>query len=319
MIGFDYSIKPNVMVVGDIEFTNLISEAQILGIGYISIPQSIMDISPLEIALIFNDEIKGKKTMQRFRNWIEHSGNNSKAFSLDIVEKNDNTYTLCFHQNEKLLVERTIPNEIRDWVYPVIMKVVHFKPMKNKSKLYYMFKEACKFRECTIYGANKDMIIFDFEGKLINNRIKFHKEEELDLSSPLRAINIENNMINTKLKHENCNMNRIENIKYFFPITYNEIIQNACFREVIEELLSNWEKDIIIQAICNLILKYRMSEDGVKIENGEEHLIIDYLVNNYETPRSNRPNNNYFNVEIISQQIKKDEEYYKNSIGGVKR
>ncbi|MCR1847946.1 hypothetical protein [Paraclostridium sordellii] len=44
MIGFDYSIQSNMMVVGYIEFINLISETQILGIGYMSIPQGIMDI-----------------------------------------------------------------------------------------------------------------------------------------------------------------------------------------------------------------------------------------------------------------------------------
>lgn len=315
MIGFDYSIKPNVMVVGDTEFTNLISEAQILGIGYISIPQSILDISPLKIAIIFNDEIKGKKVMQRFRSWIDHSDNNEDAFSFDIVEKNDNTYTLCFHQEEKLLIERTIPNEIIDWICPVIMKVVHFKPMKSKSKGYYMFKEACKSRECTIYGANKEGVIFGFEDKLVKRSIKFYKEDEIDENSPLRGINVGNNMTATKAKHKNYHMSRMENIKYFFPVTYNEITQNRYFSEIIDELIGSWDKDIVIQAICNLILKHRMEEDGLKIENSQENMIIDYLVNNYETPRSKKPNDSYFNIENITQQIKKDEEYYKNIIG----
>lgn len=315
MEGFDYSIKPNVMIMGDVEFTNLISEAQILGLGYISIPQSIIDTSTLKIALIFNDEIKGKEVMQRFMSWIEHCDNNEDAFSFDIVEKNDNTYTLCFHQDESLLIESNIPNEIIDWICPVIMKVVHFKPMKSKSKGYYMFKEACKFRECTIYGANKEGVIFSFENKIVKRNIKFYKEDEIDESSPLRVINVGNNMTETKVKHENFHMNRMENIKYFFPVTYNEITQNRYLADIIDKLIDSWKNDIIIQAICNLILKYRMEYDGFKVENNQSNMIIDYLVNNYETPKSKKPNDSYFNIENITQQIKKDEKYYKNSIG----
>ena len=37
MFGFDYAIKPKIMIVGDIEFPDLIRKASIFGVGYIDL------------------------------------------------------------------------------------------------------------------------------------------------------------------------------------------------------------------------------------------------------------------------------------------
>lgn len=52
MIGFDYSLKPKIMIIGDVEFPQLLMEAEILGLGYMTIPISKNDLTLLQIALI---------------------------------------------------------------------------------------------------------------------------------------------------------------------------------------------------------------------------------------------------------------------------
>ena len=61
MIGLDYGVKPNIMLIGDIEFLKLITDAVIMGVGYISIPLNSNDRTPLRVAFVFQDSIKGKK------------------------------------------------------------------------------------------------------------------------------------------------------------------------------------------------------------------------------------------------------------------
>ena len=80
MIGLDYGVKPNIILIGDIEFPKLITDAVIAGIGYISIPLNSNDHTPLRVAFMFQDNIKGKEVMDRFVNWIKVSNGNMNAF-----------------------------------------------------------------------------------------------------------------------------------------------------------------------------------------------------------------------------------------------
>ncbi len=96
MFGFDYAIKPKIMIVGDIEFPDLIRKASIFGVGYISIPQNVLVNQPLKIALIFNNEEYGRKAMLTFRNWINSSNGNEDAFMMDIIERKDGDMCYVF-------------------------------------------------------------------------------------------------------------------------------------------------------------------------------------------------------------------------------
>ncbi|MGI1660488.1 MAG: hypothetical protein ACRKFN_16245 [Desulfitobacterium sp.] len=59
--------------------------------------KNALDNVPLEVALIFENEVYGKRAMQCFMNWINASNGNGDALGLDIIEhKDDNGYTLCF-------------------------------------------------------------------------------------------------------------------------------------------------------------------------------------------------------------------------------
>lgn len=316
MIGFDYSIKPTIMIVGDIEFPNLIKESEILGLGYISIPDSFNDPKELAIALIFKDEIKGQKVMERFSEWIKKSNNDVSAFCFDIIEKDDNSYVICFHQDEKLLIERNIPIEIIPWVNPMVTKLTYFKTIDNRSELYYRFKKASSFKKCNIYGSDKTGIILNIENRIVLNNINFYNEKEINENSHLYGYN-PNNVVSLNKEEVQVNyMNRIKNIKYFFPVLYNEIIKRKYGGELFEELLNDFEEDVIIQAICNLVLEYRMTQEGINIKSIQDVNILEYLVNNYETPNSKFIDFNQCTKEDILEQIARDKEYYKKNIGG---
>ncbi|MGL5869334.1 hypothetical protein [Clostridium chrysemydis] len=324
MIGLDYGVKPNMMILGDCEFPQLITDAVIAGLGYISIPLDSNDSTQLKIAVIFKDAIKGNKVMDRFLNWIKLSNGNMNAFGLDIIEKNDGSYLLCIYQEQKILLERLIPREIKEWVNPLLSVVVHYKCIDRRSEQYYMFKKACKFNKCHIYGADITGRILSFNKVIIKENIKFYKEDDITEDSFLYSFkprdsfsfnkkyisNLDNNT-------EVINVARVNNIKYFFPVTYNEIVNCGYFKVVLEELEARFDKSIIIQAICNIVLEYRISEDKVELNKKSVIEWIEYIVNNYETPKSKFPEDKNYTIDDVLQQIIKDEEYLKSIKGGI--
>lgn len=321
MIGLDYSVKPNIIFMGDYSFSQLISDATICGLGYISIPLDSNDSTELKIAFIFKDGIKGKKVIDRFWEWIKLSNRNMNAFGLDIIEKNDGSYVLCIYQDQDILLERLIPKEITDFINPIISVLVHYKCIDKRSENYYMFKRACKFSKCYIYGADISGNILSYDKVIIKENIKFYKEDEIGEDSFLYSFKQrDSSSFNKKHKcylSSNIKRNdidRINNIKYFFPITYNKIINCGYFKEILEVLEAKVNKSMIIQAICNVVLQYRISKENIDLDKSSTIGWIQYLANNYETPKSIFPKDNDYNVNDILEQIKKDEEYLKKTV-----
>lgn len=322
MIGIDYGGKPNMMIIGDFEFPQLITEATISRVGYISIPLNSNDYTPLKIAFMFQDRIKGKQVMHRFLKWIKSSGGNMNAFGLDIIEKNDGSYLLCIYQEQGLLLDRLVPKGIKEWVNPLLSVVVHYKCINKRSELYYMFKEACKFRECYIYGADSTGRVISVDDIIIKDNIRFYKEDEVTEDSFLYSFKARNTVESSKKNIFKLNNNielidstRIKNIKYFFPITYNEIVNCGYFKKILVELEERFSKSIIIQAICNIVLEYRILEDNLDFDKSSSIHWFEYLINDYETPKSKFPEDKNYTVDDVLQQIIKDEEYLKSIKG----
>jgi hypothetical protein len=104
---------------------------------------------------------------------------------------------------------------------------------------------------------------------------------------------------------------RDEGIKTFFPVTYNKLNNQAWLSTLVQELNEKYEKDIIIQAICNLILFERLkrekdlSPDFTK--TGYPINILDYLLSTFESFSSYFPTDDFFTMEKVENQIKNDQ------------
>ena len=189
--------------------------------------------------------------------------------------------------------------------------------------MIYKFKATCEFSKCHIYGADKTGKIFILNKVIVKNNIKFYKEDDITEESHLYAFKLQDksDVRNKIIKNKNINfqehsINRISNIKYFFPITYNEIINCKYFNIILDELIKKFDKDIIMQAICNVVLEHRLLQENINLDKNSEMDVIEYLVNNYESPISKFPNDNKYTSEIIIEQIKRDKEYYNKILGG---
>lgn len=316
MFRFDYAIKPKIMIVGDIEFSDLIRKASIFGLGYISIPQNALVNQPLKIALIFNNEEYGRKAMLTFHNWINSSNGNEDAFMMDIIERKNGGYVLCFYQGIECLINSNIPNYLRKWVNPIIINVTQFKEIDHVSGDYIKFKNALQFSRCHIIGGTKYEPFTDIPN-IVKTKINIYTEDNIPESSPIvgyKALTREEINQSRKafgeVQQENLDEERDKSLKYFFPITY-EKIRKGFLHNIIEELEEKHNKTQIMQGICNLILQFRIEKDmdiDTKSKEWGPIDILEYLMDKYESPRSFFPNINEINKEVLVEQINADSE-----------
>lgn len=312
MFGYDYGIKPKIMIVGDVEFSNYLHKANIYGIGYMSIPENALQNRPLKIALIFNNEEYGRKSMQSFHNWINNSDKNEDAFVMDIIEREDGGYTLCFYQDIECTIRRNIPDQLRKWVTPMITNIVHYKEIDSISDYYSKFKNALKFTECHICGGTKNKQFIEFPD-IIKKKINIYKEKNIPQGTPIAmGYRAKNAHINReefdKIQQENLEQDREAGLKYFFPITYDKILKKNFCKDVVQELLLSYEKTIVVQAICNLILFHRLKVEGkLEILQKDYYMnILEYLLDNYESLRSCFPDESEITKDLILEQIELD-------------
>ena len=321
MFGYDYGIKPSVMIVGDISFNEYIQKAKMRGLGYVSIPQHVLDKTPLEVVLMFENEVYGKKVIQCFTNWISSSNGNGDALGLDIIEHDDGGgYTLCFYQDIDILLKRSIPEHIRDWVTPLYAGVTFFKVIDNVSEYYNWFKKALKFSKCHIIGGSSRSPFFEFP-QIVKSKINVYKESNIPENSHLqvygakKGITIKNGKKEfDEVKRKDAEESREKNIKYFYPITYDRLANQGFLGNIVSELEKDFERILIIQAICNLTLYFRLEKEGEVKSLGENYymVILEYLLENYESIRSYFPEESLYTKEMIIKQIEQDKKVLAN-------
>jgi len=125
MIGFDYGIKPNILVMSDVEFPNLIHEGKVRAVAYGRLPYYELLNEPMFVSLVFEDDEKGEECFKHFKEWINNS-NNSEAVSLSFIELNNGGYTVCVYPDYALLIDRCIPHELQKKVHPIIFTPISF-------------------------------------------------------------------------------------------------------------------------------------------------------------------------------------------------
>jgi len=315
MIGFDYGIKPNIMVVGDVEYTSLIHEAAPVAIGYGKIPSFGLLVEPPLVCLIFEDEDKGKECFKHLKKWGEGS-NNDDAVALSFIEENKGGYTICVYPDFNHLIDRCIPKYLQPEVNPMIMASISFPlSVERISQDYLFFKQQIKERAFVFCGASKTGKLFlDFALRKIY--IQFYKEDEIQEDQPEYSYFVINSKGKRKgrfvkkplsEKSEAISNRRWIRLKTFFPITLEKLNYNTIFQNsrdlLLSEGFSQWQ---ILQGACNIVVSVRMCNKPCFAELDKKPApmdILEYLLNNFEKPEDDISINEGFSVEILRKQI----------------
>lgn len=319
MLGFDYGIRPNFMIFGDLEFTNLIHEGKVLGVAYGVLPYFGLLIEPPLVSLMFDDIEKGKECFRHFKKWTEGSDNDGDAVALSFIETDDGGYTFCIYPEYEKLINRCLPNYMRDEVRHLSAGLISFPTsVEHRSEHYEKFKQRTKDRPFVFCLSDRYGKLFS-DSAIIKRNISFYSEKNIPSNSPESA----NNAIKDKTRKEKDLPQKLEfdlpeavferrnrRIKTFFPIIIEKLNYVKNFYDAQKNLIlkgfADWQ---ILQAACNIVVSYRMCNEvhfKALPSNQGQFEILDYLLTHFENPANEFPPDKLFLIETLERQIQID-------------
>ncbi len=316
MIGFDYGLKPGLMVIGDLEYPKLIHEAKPLAMGYGKLPYFGLRVDPLFACIMFENEDKGKECFKHFMNWAEGS-NDGDAVSLSFIETKTGGYTVCVYPEAKLLVDRCVPKYLQDEVSQLIMAATSFPLTVDKISSYYLFfKAESKGKPFVFCGASRTGKLF-LESAIIKRTVSFFDENVIPEHSPESAYTHMDSIKKGKDYHnkksppkeppESAYKRRRKRLRTFLPITIEKLNYLNQFETSKALLMSkgfaSWQ---VFQAACNIVVSKRMCNkphfEGLEKKSAQAD-ILKFLLNTFEKPNDDFPPEETFSEKILQAQI----------------
>lgn len=230
---------------------------------------------------------------------------------------------LSISPNIPILIQRIIPEHLREHVNPIVISISQGKDGMRISENYKYFRDNYvegKNIAIRYFIVDKDNNISKRSEKyFLKTEFKFYKEGQLDETSIL------NPLINTNIKKsrppkitkDNDDFIKLRNnkLRYFFPVTVQKLKTEGWLEGIIKGVSTKYSADQITQAVCNLILFERLKQSNVPtintVENGYDLKIIEYLSETYESYNSYFPETETFTKQKIERQIRLDEQYFK--------
>lgn len=320
-IGFDYGLKPHLVLIGDPEFSNLFKAAKCIGLSYEFSKDKENLIRPESLSFIFENEKPAKDFFNILLNWIDKSNGDGNAVALDFIETNEGGYVVGISPDMRRFIDRMVPKSHKEKVSPVAMMCTQFKEIPTLSKNYLEFKNNIKNIDQFSIGyviVEKEKITKKGEKHFIKTEFSFFEENNIPEDHMLisyHAVKKQSDFIKKpttkrpKLPLKELGERRLLEMRSYLPLTLNRL-QNKWLEIIIEKLEKEYEKDQIVQAICNLTIFERIKQNvdlsSDFTSQGYPNRILDYLLFTFESFDSYYPDDDFYTEEKIIQQIQND-------------
>jgi hypothetical protein len=336
-VGHDYSIKPVVMLLSNMGFAEYFQKAALLGMFYAYSDANVELSEPIYLGFIFKYREFADILLDLLIDISNNPDNTDDAVGIDFIEKSNGNYVTVIYLKRDNLIRRMVPDNIRDKVSPFLISNIHMQEAAISNNFLNFKKSYKKGKEVEVkyciatakgvtYESQRSFIKTDFGFYNENDpdtgieSLSFYKlmrdKEPIELTkekSPIKKQKIYNTEDYTD---ESIEKRRLAEIKTYFPILYNKLINQNWLGNIREELAIKYSSSQIIQAICNLILFERLALDNSfsagLLKEGHTMNIIEYLNDNYESFKSHFPNDDFFSKYKIESQINKDKKELKN-------
>lgn len=314
-IGFDFGIKPNYMLIPNIEYNDLISKARFGGVCYIFTQP---DMTPVHIAFVFENEKYAEKLFDIFLDWIKKSDNIGDAIAMNFIENNDGSYTLALAPQIDYLIKRMLPKELNNKVNPMVIATTYYKKLDSITHNYLQFKDKwSNANQITVgYIIGKGNDIRKCSKKYFIKK-EFHFYKEGDQSAEIAGHNARIGLSELEIKNlprlpreskTEIISHREKMMNELLPLTVNKL-DNLWLKDVINELSKEYDLQIIKQSICNIVIFERLKRENIISDLTEQDYsarILEHLVFCYESFESYYPKDDFFSKEIIIKQIQND-------------
>jgi len=315
MVGFDYGLKPRCMIIGDMEYPNLLHQAKVVAIGYGVLPHFGPLSNTIFTSLIFENKTKGRECFEHLKKWVDTSGD-SKAVVLSFIEKRDGGYKVCIYPEFKLLEKRCIPEYMIDEVQPIFTVPITFPIVVEKvSQNYYEFKRQAVKKPYIFCGASREGEMF-LDLAIQKRNVNFFQEGNIPEDAPEKAFERKYNQSQITGKKILLNnpseifRRRKKKLKNYFPISIAKLEYMHNFIQVRTQLIEiGYQEWQINQAACNLIVSYRMVKklffQGLEGKVASSQ-ILNYLLDSFEEYENIIPDETEFSLDNLKRQIKAD-------------
>ncbi|MET3029193.1 hypothetical protein ABXT06_21120 [Flavobacterium sp. UW10123] len=319
--GYDYGLKPHLMLVADPEFSNLFREAKCIALQYFFTKDDKGLMIPAGLAFGFENEKPADGFFNILLEWIEKSNGNTDAVLMEFVETKEGGYVLGIAQDMVLFVDRMIPKSHKDKISPMTILATQFKEIPILGENYLTFKNNInKADNITIsYAIVKGTeIIKQSDKSFTKKNFNFYEEDNIPQDSLMVSYYAAANKLSLRKKapqeapkpsESDLLQRRLSEMKIYLPLTCNRI-KNKWLEEKIKRLEENYENTQIIQAICNLTIFERIKSDEEVLRNfrdtGHAIDILDYLLSTFESFESYYPSDDFYTQERIIGQIEND-------------
>lgn len=325
--GLDYAVKPRLILVADHDFHIALDKANFTALLYVFCPDYFDNENPCEIGFRFENEPFAETFLNCLIAWIEKSDGDPNAVEFTFLELNNGDYKLVISPNMELFRKRMIPQHLIDHVDPIMMVGARGLTIINRSDNYKKFKD--KFIDgrriiVRYYIANGENMK-PSEKYFIATSFKFYSQKDVPENN-IAYYQIEENIKKKKnLKPPKLQINdhsvlteRINRLKYFFPITYDNLVHNNWLESIISTINKSYSIEQKVQAICNLILLERLklnNPNSVDINRKDYHMAItEHLVGVFESFDSFIPPDEYFTKSKIENQVRMDAKFLKEHL-----
>lgn len=320
-IGFDFGIRPPLMLVGDMSFSESFTKANCLGVVYLFQESEQGERIPVQIAFIFENEGPAEEFLESLLSWVEKSEGDGDAVGLDFIENTDGGYTIAIYPEMEHFISRMIPKHLEGQVSPMAMLQTHFKRFDALGENYKNFKKNYGARNDIAIGyliGNPNKIVKQSERYFKKKQFNFYSEPDIPQNSPAHSYkatldisNFDPSKLDKPPKEpiEEIRQRRESQIKTLLPLTRKKI-DNGWLNEVIQSLSDEYDSSEIHQAICNLVVFERLGRNpdlkGEFLEHGHLLNILEHLLSTFESFDSFYPDDSFFTKSRLEEQIIKD-------------
>lgn len=306
--GLEHGYKQPILVLGDMQFINLLHDADLYSLGYI-LPVDEYDLITKPILIfLYKDQDLGLQSFKNFIRWIDLADGDTNIMSVEFLVEKDK-YTLSISQDMEKLIDIYIPEYFQRWTMPITTIGTYYKTFNITSDMFFRFRDLAQRRNYYILGGTEK---YQFKGKIDISNCQFYDYESVpkNTASFRFKCNDKSKIIKKPppVNKKEVLQLRNEKMKYFFPVTLEKIakpIYNKYFNDTFTE-------SEVFQAICNIVLFERIDsnpeiqkeiiKDGLVDKTG----ILKYIIDTPEMLSSYYPENNLFTKELILQQIELD-------------
>jgi len=269
-IGFDYGTRARVVVVGDIDFDDLLRRG-LIGLTYEMKASAGLLADVPALILLFQDAETAHGCFDLFRQWIQAFGT-CEALVIRFTHHTDGELTFSVSENTRLLLETVAPPPaVKSEIETEAVLAVYSMSFREQSSGYQAFTTAASRSPFLVvpatlaHGPMWDLAVHKSQFELA---FDCENKSASSVAQPVRRAG------RWRIEDSEITPRRRTQLRRFYPVTFEQLRHDQSAKHLSDELSNrgyrHWQVE---QALCNLRLINRLTAEGYRLPRHAAELI----------------------------------------------